>query len=334
MKHDNYSFSNVNFEHIECVQIVSIPALPVKALLEYIPDLCNNQGIFIQNPLIFLELCATLMTRNQFDLFCLNGHLVITLRGGANLASKRNTANPTEEDRSWRQERADRILDATAELILRWGYRKTTIDDIARQARVAKGTIYLHWKTREDLFMALITREALKLVEDMKRRIASDPEGSTLRGFVKHSTHALLQNSLMKALYLNDTDMLGEFASREYSSATYPQRIENYKNYLEFLRSHGLVSTDIGIREQTYIFSAVWIGFLLVDPWMPEEFKVSDEEMVELLADTVQRALEPRNTDTGTRKDSGSLQEVSEALNLYVDQEVEAIKIMQKEMES
>jgi AcrR family transcriptional regulator len=246
------------------------------------------------------------------------------------LASKRNTANPTEEDRSWRQERADRILDAAAELILRWGYKKTTIDDIAKQARVAKGTIYLHWKTREDLFMAVIVREDFKFAEDMKQRIASDPEGSTLRGFVKHSTLALMNNALIKALFLNDTDMLGELASREYSSATYPQRIENYKNFLTFLRSHGLVSTDVGIREQTYIFSAVWIGFLLADQWMPEEFKVSDEEMVELLADTVQRALEPRTTVADNPGDTG----ISNALNLYIDQEVEAIKDMQKELES
>jgi AcrR family transcriptional regulator len=250
------------------------------------------------------------------------------------LASKRNVASATQEDRSRRQERAERILDAAAQLILRWGYRKTTIDDIAKQAGVAKGTIYLHWKTREDLFQALLIREDLKLVEDMKQRIASDPEGATLRGFVKQTTIALMKNPLMKALFLNDTDMLGEITSREYSSATYPQRLENYKAFLEFLRSHGLVSTDIGIREQTYIFTAVWIGFLLADPWMPEEFKVSDEEMVELLADTVQRVLEPRTTVGDNPIDTGTLQQVSNALDLYIDQEVDAIKVMQKELES
>lgn len=250
------------------------------------------------------------------------------------MASKRNGAKAPQKERSRRQERADRILDAATELILRWGYRKTTIDDIAKHAGVAKGTIYLHWKTREDLFMALIMRESLKLVEDMKRRIASDPEGSALRGFVKNSTLALMQNSMMKALYLNDTEMLGEVASREYNSATYQQRIENYKAFLEFLRNQGLVSTDIGLREQTYILSAIWIGFLLVDPWMPEEFKVSDEEMVELLADTVQRALEPRTTATSNAIDTRTLQETSNALNLYMNQEVDAIKILQKELES
>jgi AcrR family transcriptional regulator len=250
------------------------------------------------------------------------------------LASKRNGSSAPQQDRSRRQERADRILDAAAELVLRWGYRKTTIDDIARQAGVAKGTIYLHWKTREDLFLALIIREDFKFEEDLKRRIASDPEGSTLRGFVKHSTLAFMSNALIKALFMNDTDLLGELASREYSSATYPQRIGNYRIFLEFLRSHGLVSTDIGIREQTYIFAAVWIGFLLVDPWMPEEFKVSDEEMVELLADTVQRALEPRGAATGRALDAGPTQEFSNALDHYLRQEVDAVKIMQKELEA
>ncbi len=172
----------------------------------------------------------------------------------------------------------------------------------------------------------------MKLAEDIKRRIASDPEGSTLRGFVKQSTLALMKNPLMKALLLNDTEMLGEFASREYNSATYAGRIENYKTFLEFLRTHGIVRTDMGIREQTYILSAIWIGFLLADPWMPDEFKFSDEEMVELLADTVQRALEPRTTATGSSKDAGSSQEVSKALNLYLNQEVEAIKDLQKEV--
>ncbi|HEX5414643.1 MAG TPA: helix-turn-helix domain-containing protein, partial [Chloroflexota bacterium] len=88
----------------------------------------------------------------------------------------REEGTPTRSADSPRQrERARRILDAAAELILRWGYDKTTIDDIARQAGVAKGTIYLHWKTREDLFAALVRREKLDMGEEVKRRVAQDP---------------------------------------------------------------------------------------------------------------------------------------------------------------
>src|SRR5438874_10954358 len=107
--------------------------------------------------------------------------------GGSVLVSQRRSARGQTEDRSKREERAERILDAAAELMLRWGYNKTTIDDIARYAGVAKGTIYLHWKTREDLFTALMKREYIRLVEDVEQRSANEPEGGTLHGIKKPS---------------------------------------------------------------------------------------------------------------------------------------------------
>ena len=96
------------------------------------------------------------------------------------MAERNDRDGTSQEEQSKRQQRAERILDAAAELILRWGYRKTTIDDIARQAGVAKGTIYLHWKTREELFAALIKREKVEVAEDIKQRIIVDLEGVTL----------------------------------------------------------------------------------------------------------------------------------------------------------
>src|SRR5947209_15600406 len=117
---------------------------------------------------------------------------------------------------SRREARAQRILDAAAALILRWGYSKTTLDDVARQAGVAKGTLYLHWNTREELFAALIQREKLALAEDFKQRIAADPEGATLHGLLKHSALALLERPLLKAVLLRDMDVLGKLAHSEH----------------------------------------------------------------------------------------------------------------------
>ena len=75
------------------------------------------------------------------------------------MAGQRIEEQEASRELSKREEREQRILDAAGELIQKWGYHKTTIDDIAKLARVAKGTIYLHWKTREELFLALIYRE-------------------------------------------------------------------------------------------------------------------------------------------------------------------------------
>jgi len=47
------------------------------------------------------------------------------------------------------------ILAAALELFGRYGYRRTSIDDIARQAGVAKGTVYLYVESKEALFRTL-----------------------------------------------------------------------------------------------------------------------------------------------------------------------------------
>lgn len=193
---------------------------------------------------------------------------------------------------SKRQERAQRILDAAAALILRWGYNKTTIDDIARQANVAKGTIYLHWKTREELFAALIKREKLEIGEEIKQRITADPEGATLQGIAKCVALILLQRPLMKAVLLHDIDVLGKLTYSDYRNNTYLEKLTGFKTYIALLREHGLVRTDLSLRAQVYIYSAIFMGFFLIAPLMPDEFTLSDEEMADLIAETVHRTLE------------------------------------------
>lgn len=236
-------------------------------------------------------------------------------------------ARPTA--RSKRDARADHILDAAAQLLLRWGYNKTTVDDIARQAGVAKGTIYLHWKSREDLFVALFAREELRLADDIKQRIAADPASPALRGFIKHTTLAFMHNPLMRAVVLNDAEVLGVWANREITSATFAGRMESYHTFLEFLRSHGVVSTAIDARAQTYILAAIWMGFLQIDRWMPPGYSFSDDEVAEMMADTVERALAPREpaADAATI----TLRTITEALDRYIDQEIDALKALQEE---
>ena len=78
------------------------------------------------------------------------------------MAHQSQGASTREPEVSRRRARAQRILDAASALILCWGYNKTTLDDVSRQAGVAKGTLYLHWKTREELFAALIEREKVE----------------------------------------------------------------------------------------------------------------------------------------------------------------------------
>lgn len=208
------------------------------------------------------------------------------------MADQSQTLITRQKEASKRLERANRILDAASTLILRWGYSKTTIDDIARQAGVAKGTIYLHWKTREELFAALLHRERLEFARDFRQRIHADPEGATLRGIVKHSALATLKRPLIKAIFLRDRDVLGKMAQGEFSDAAYIERVRSFQSYLETLREHDLIRTDLSLQAEVYIWSVVYAGFFLGGPLMPDELKLPDEESAELMAETIHRTLE------------------------------------------
>ncbi len=246
------------------------------------------------------------------------------------MPGQRSDERDARREQAKREERAERILDAAATLILRWGYNKTTLDDIARQARVARGTIYLHWKTREELLMALITRERLKVGEEIRQRMESDPAGMTLRGLLKISMLAVMKNPLMRAVLSRNTEMLGKLADQEYTQSSFMESIVAYKQFLEMLRAQGVVGTDLDLYEQTYILGAIWLGFFTANAWLSEEFQFSDEAIAELLAETAQRALTPQPTRSGA-EDSSATQTI---LRQYVDREIQNMRKMHEEYQS
>jgi AcrR family transcriptional regulator len=49
------------------------------------------------------------------------------------------------------------IIDKAQELIIQYGFKKTSVDDICKAAHIAKGTFYLYFVSKEELFSRLIT---------------------------------------------------------------------------------------------------------------------------------------------------------------------------------
>ena len=54
-----------------------------------------------------------------------------------------------------KDDKNERILDAALDKFKQYGFMKTTVDDIARQTQVGKGTIYLYFQNKEDILNAL-----------------------------------------------------------------------------------------------------------------------------------------------------------------------------------
>ncbi len=70
------------------------------------------------------------------------------------------------------QEKKTAILAAARELFLHYGYKKTSVEDIAREAGIAKGTVYLYFRSKQDILATLgvnyLYDSKARLVEDLK----------------------------------------------------------------------------------------------------------------------------------------------------------------------
>jgi len=66
----------------------------------------------------------------------------------------------------------DAILDATDRLLARYGYKKMTIDDLAQEVGIGKGSVYLHFSSKEEIALSHIDR----IIERLKKNLASIAE--------------------------------------------------------------------------------------------------------------------------------------------------------------
>jgi AcrR family transcriptional regulator len=64
------------------------------------------------------------------------------------------------------------IIRTARRLFGKHGLRKTTVDDIAREARIGKGTIYHYFESKEDIFVAVVEDEVQFLKEEVMKAVA------------------------------------------------------------------------------------------------------------------------------------------------------------------
>jgi AcrR family transcriptional regulator len=61
-----------------------------------------------------------------------------------------------------------RVLDAADQLLARYGYRKMTVEDIAAEAGIGKGSVYLAFASKEEVALSCIDRMAERLLAELR----------------------------------------------------------------------------------------------------------------------------------------------------------------------
>jgi AcrR family transcriptional regulator len=115
------------------------------------------------------------------------------------------------------------ILDAALQVFGQYGYRRTSMDDIAREADVGKGTIYLSFASKEEVFQALSERLAQRMLagaEAASRRPGTTADKlaamhaawfGTYAETISRSPHAA---ELLDAKHRLSADLVADAASR------------------------------------------------------------------------------------------------------------------------
>jgi AcrR family transcriptional regulator len=138
------------------------------------------------------------------------------------------------------------------------------MDDVATQAGIGKGTIYLHWKTREALFEAVLQREWIALVTDLAVAVRQDPGEALPHRMGRLYLLSVMNRPLMRAFFTADLDMLGKLVRSQRLRAVQLDCMRH--DLFRLLAEHGVVRTDIPPEPLAYAYRTIIIGFFLVDP--------------------------------------------------------------------
>jgi AcrR family transcriptional regulator len=90
-------------------------------------------------------------------------------------STERQSAKKLPDGPRWRRRsdaRPAEIIEAALDLFVEKGFSATRMEEIARRAGVTKGTVYLYFPSKEDVFRALVQESVLPRIEEGEKMVA------------------------------------------------------------------------------------------------------------------------------------------------------------------
>ena len=109
-----------------------------------------------------------------------------------------------------------RILDAAVKVFARQGYFQSTISQIAKEAGVADGTIYLYFANKDDILVQIFSYRAKKVFERFRQEV--DRAGNTidkLKNLVKIHLEEFQRDRDMAIVYQTETHQISRLAESQ-----------------------------------------------------------------------------------------------------------------------
>jgi AcrR family transcriptional regulator len=152
----------------------------------------------------------------------------------------------------------DQIADVVGKHVARFGYQKTTVDDIAAELGISKKTLYRHFDSKQDMYGYLVQRLARQNRLEMAGTLADLP---TYRKKVRALVAMVLTMARAHILETSEEDWRGEYevAADAYREAT--------GSLLQDLIEHGIAEGEFAVRNAGLarrMLSAMFVEYTLM----------------------------------------------------------------------
>ena len=127
------------------------------------------------------------------------------------------TTTPRTLKEKQRQEREALILQAAEEVLMEKGYHETSIDEIASRVGIAKGTVYLHFASKEDLVFALFEQDLEKFQQLVDSTVVSELTARAKMEAILHVLYGSFFSKRFQLLYSlsNSADLRRIFVEKK-----------------------------------------------------------------------------------------------------------------------
>ncbi len=191
--------------------------------------------------------------------------------------------------------RKHQILDAAAALIVRYGYDKITMSDVANQAGLSRAIIYLHFGSKEELFEALLYQETQNYLVAWLAALEAGSAGGTIADVFHTSLFAVQQSPLLSAMMKQDRQVFGKYLSKPGNLFESFQSRSLWPEILKELQDAGAVRADIQPDVMGHLMNALALGILEMDAGKPVGETPPLDALLAATADMLERALTPED---------------------------------------
>lgn len=213
--------------------------------------------------------------------------------------------------------KAAKVMTAAEELILKQGFKGVTMAALAQRAHVGKGTPYLYWRTKEDLFLELITGNFADMLDDLATRVRTEADLASPEQLCAAVAETWLARPLVRALQVADVDVLGALIDDPRTHAIIAENgaAAILGRLLPVWREHATIDTGWSSEEQATALELVLVGYFAT------EIRGTLAAPVDRLA-TLQRAISAilHTTSPGTHDKAGLADEVAAVLATHAHQ--------------